>query len=110
MSNETLKVVESMFNAWETLDMEAVIDHWQEDGYLWSMMNAEKTQGHEKLRVHLARLMGTCTRLKIEVQTFQVSGNTYMCECIDDFDTEQGGHGYIPTARIMTVRDGKDCL
>ena len=80
MSNETLKVVESMFNAWETLDMEAVIDHWQEDGYLWSMMNAEKTQGHEKLRVHLARLMGTCTRLKIEVQTFQVSGNTYMCE------------------------------
>jgi hypothetical protein len=26
MSNETLKVVESMFEAWETLDMEAVID------------------------------------------------------------------------------------
>ena len=107
MSKETLKVVESMFEAWETLDMEAVINLWQEDGYLWSMMNAEKTQGHEKLRVHLARLIGTCTRLKIEVQTFQVSGNTYMCECIDDFDTEQGGHGYIPTARVRTVRDGK---
>ena len=38
MSKETLEVVESMFEAWETLDMEAVINLWQEDGYLWSMM------------------------------------------------------------------------
>tara|TARA_Y100001936_G_scaffold92495_1_gene91008 strand:- start:1678 stop:2121 length:444 start_codon:yes stop_codon:yes gene_type:complete len=107
MSNETLTVVENMFKAWESLDMNAVLDNWHEEGYLWSMMNTEKTQGHEKLSVHLDRLMSTCTRLKIEVQNYVISGDTYMCECIDDFDTETGGHGYIPTARVMTVRDGK---
>ena len=96
-----------MFAAWESLDMEAVLQNWHEDGYLWSMMNTEKTQGHEKLREHLNRLMSTCTRLNIEVQNYVVNGDTYMCECIDDFDTETGGHGYIPTARVMTVRDGK---
>ena len=73
MSNETLDVVQDMFKAWESLDMKAVLDNWHEDGYLWSMMNTEKTQGHEKLSIHLDRLMSTCTRLKIEVQTYVVS-------------------------------------
>ena len=107
MSDDTLKIVENMFHAWESLDMEAVIDNWHEDGYLWSMMNTEKTQGHDALRAHLNRLMATCTRLEIQVQKFAVSGNTYWAECIDDFDTPAGGHGFVPTARIMTVRDGK---
>ena len=45
--------------------------------------------------------------LLTQVQNFAVSGNTYWAECIDDFDTPAGGHGFAPTARIMTVRDGR---
>ena len=41
MSDKTLEVVQTMFAAWESLDMEAVLQNWHEDGYLWSMMNTE---------------------------------------------------------------------
>ena len=38
MNDKTLEVVQTMFAAWESLDMEAVLQNWHEDGYLWSMI------------------------------------------------------------------------
>ncbi|MCB2109235.1 MAG: nuclear transport factor 2 family protein [Rhodobacteraceae bacterium] len=94
-----------MVDAWNTLDLDRMIDMFAEDGVLHSVM-VDPIVGREDLRAHLAPLLVGVTKLELKLKNVVVSGNTVFLERVDEFDIN-GSHGAVPVVGVMEIENGK---
>lgn len=99
------KVAEKMVKAWNTLNLDMIVDTFSEDGVLHSVM-IEPIQGRPALRAHLGAFLVGVTRLDLQLKNVAVVGNTVFLERVDDFDYK-GKHGTVPVVGVMEISDGK---
>lgn len=102
---EKLELSQEMFDAWDTLDWDKVVDLFAEDGVLHSVMQ-EPVVGRAAIAERMGILGAKAERLKLHIKTIGIIDGRVFVERVDDFDYD-GHHGEVPVVGIMRMDDGK---
>lgn len=102
---EKLDLSQQMFDAWDTLDWDRVVDLFAEDGVLHSVMQ-EPVVGQAAIAERMGILGAKAERLKLHIKTIGIIDGRVFVERVDDFDYD-GHHGEVPVVGIMRMDGGK---
>lgn len=103
---EKLDLAREMFDAWDALDWDKVIDLFAVDGVLHSVMS-EPVVGRDEIGRRMTILGEKCLRLKLHIKALGIIDGRVFVERVDDFDTEGGHHADVPVVGILRMADGK---
>ncbi len=103
--NDKLDLAREMFQAWERLDWDRVVDLFADDGVLHSVMQ-EPVVGREAIAERMAVLGSKATRLELRVSALGVIDDRVFVERVDDFDFD-GHHGHVPVVGVLRMADGR---
>lgn len=104
-ADHNIAVVKQMIAQWEKLDGDGIADMFTEDGVLHSMM-IDPIKGREAIRPRMKFLVDNATKMKLNVRTWAVSGNTVIIERTDEF-TFKGHEGKVPVVGVLVVEGDK---
>ena len=102
---EKLDLAREMFQAWDTLDWDGVVDLFAEDGVLHSVMQ-EPVVGRAAIAERMAILGGKAERLKLHIKALGIIDGRVFAERVDDFDYD-GHHGEVPVVGVLRMADGR---
>jgi limonene-1,2-epoxide hydrolase len=102
---EKLRVARDMIEAWNTLNWNAVFEHFAEDGVLHTM-TAEPIVGREAIRERLQYIVDGLERIELRIVNIGVVNDVVMFERVDDF-VFAGTHSTVPVVGVMEIADGK---
>jgi len=102
--DERVAVVQTMVNAWNTMDLERVVALFAPDGAFHSVM-LEPVVGRESLRAHFTPVFAELDRVTLEVVNIGAVGDVVFVERVDDF-VYRGKHSRIPVVGVIEVADG----
>ena len=102
---EKLELSQEMFDAWDTLDWDKVVDLFAEDGVLHSVMQ-EPVVGRLAIAERMGILGAKAERLKLHIKTIGIIDGRVFVERVDDFDYD-GHHGEVPVVGILRMDGGK---
>jgi limonene-1,2-epoxide hydrolase len=100
-----VEVVRAMADAWQRLDLEAVIELFAADGVFHSVM-LEPIRGHQALRAHFAPVFADLTRAELRTVNLAAQGYLVFFERVDDF-VYRGNHAQVPVMGVIEVVDGR---
>ncbi len=103
-ATDPLVVTHNMVNAWNALDVDAIVAIFSEDAHFQSMMK-EPIVGRAELKKHFGRLLQNASHLELKLRHVAVTGNTVFVERIDVF-TVNGKPGSVPVVAVMDIEDG----
>ncbi len=102
---QKLELSHQMFHAWDTMDWDAVVDMFAEDGALHSVMQ-EPVVGRAAIAERMAILGSKAERITLHIKAIGVIDGRVFVERVDDFDFD-GNHGEVPVVGILRMDDGK---
>lgn len=102
---EKLDLAREMFQAWDTLDWDCVVDLFAEDGVLHSVMQ-EPVVGRAAIAERMAILGAKAERLKLHIKALGIIDGRVFAERVDDFDYD-GHHGEVPVVGVLRMADGR---
>jgi limonene-1,2-epoxide hydrolase len=104
--SDKLRTALAMIDAWNRVDLDAVIDLFAEDGQMHLMMEAKATIGRPALRRRIGKLCQAATEVNIVVRTAGVINGSVFLERVDNFVI--GGHtGAMPVVGVLEIEDGR---
>jgi limonene-1,2-epoxide hydrolase len=103
-SDDRVRVVQAMVEAWNTMDLERVIALFAPDGVFHSVM-LEPVEGRDALRAHFTPVFAELDRVTLEVVNLGAVGDVVFVERVDDF-VYRGKHSRIPVVGVIEVADG----
>lgn len=102
---EKLELSQQMFDAWDALDWDLVVDMFAEDGVLHSVMQ-EPVVGRAAIAERMGILGAKAERIKLHIKAIGIIDGRVFVERVDDFDYD-GHHGEVPVVGIMRMDGGK---
>ncbi|KAA1380103.1 nuclear transport factor 2 family protein [Aeromicrobium fastidiosum] len=103
--DQKLDLSRRMFEAWDTMDWDAVVDLFADDGVLHSVMQ-EPVVGRAAIAERMAILGSKAERITLHVKALGIIDGRVFVERVDDFDFD-GHHGEVPVVGILRMDDGK---
>jgi limonene-1,2-epoxide hydrolase len=104
--SEKLATALEMIDAWNRIDIDAIIDLFAEDGQMLLMMEDRGTVGRDALRRRIGKLCQAMTEISIEVKTAGVIDGRVFLERVDSF-VLNGRTGSMPVVGILEIEDGR---
>lgn len=102
--DEKLALAGRMFDAWDRLDWDEVVQLFAPDGVLHSVMQ-EPVVGREAIAGRMEILGSKATRCKLHIKALGIIDGRVFVERVDDFDFD-GNHGIVPVVGILRMEDG----
>ncbi|WP_370617433.1 nuclear transport factor 2 family protein [Mumia qirimensis] len=96
-----LALARRMFDAWDALDWDLVLDLFADDGVLHSVMQ-EPVVGREAIRDRLAILGSKAESITLRIKALGVIDGRVFVERVDDFWFD-GHHGEVPVVGILRM-------
>jgi limonene-1,2-epoxide hydrolase len=103
--DQKLDLSRRMFEAWDTMDWDGVVDMFAEDGVLHSVMQ-EPVVGRAAIAERMAILGSKAERITLHIKTLGIIDGRVFVQRVDDFDFD-GHHGEVPVVGILSMDDGK---
>lgn len=104
---EPLQVLREVILAWRRKDLDAMLEHNDDDIAWHSHVGSPPLQGKAAMREFATRL--TSQMQEIHWRLFEAArdGDTLHVEGVDDFVSTDGRRVVVPYAGVMRVRDGR---
>lgn len=103
---EKLDLARRMVHAWDTMDWDGVIDLFDDDGVLHSVMQ-DPVVGREAIAERIHGLGAICQRITLHIKAMGVIDGRVFLQRVDDFDSVSGSHGEVPVVGILSMAGGK---
>ncbi|MFC5677109.1 nuclear transport factor 2 family protein [Aeromicrobium endophyticum] len=102
--DQKLDLARRMFEAWDTMDWDGVVDMFADDGVLHSVMQ-EPVVGRAAIAERMAILGSKAERITLHIKALGIIDGRVFVERVDDFDFD-GHHGEVPVVGILRMADG----
>jgi limonene-1,2-epoxide hydrolase len=100
-----LKTAMEMIDAWNRIDLDAVIELFSEDGQMHLMMEEKATIGRPALRRRIGKLCQAATEVNIVIRNAGVINGAVFLERVDNFVID-GHSGAMPVVGVLEIEDG----
>ena len=98
-------IIRNFCKAWESLDVDAILDFFTEDAIYHNVPMAP-CKGRDEIRTFIVGFLGTTKSIQFEIVNQVASGNVVMNERVDTIVMEAGTIS-APVMGVFELRDGK---
>ena len=105
MSAEAIELVTAFCNAWEAVDIDALMEYFTDDAVYHNIPIAP-VEGKDAIRATIEGFVGGIDKIEFEILNIAANGDNVLTERVDTFHGEAKTIS-LPVMGTFEVRDGK---
>ena len=105
MTEEPIDLVRRFCTAWQTLDVDAIVECFTDDA-VWHNIPMEPLRGKDAIRAAIAGFTGGSSGVEFRLENIAAAGNVVLTERVDVFEV-QGKRIEFPVMGAFEVDDGR---